>query len=102
MPHLLNHGCGGQCGAKTFLTTATSLDSRSRFCCIREASFDVVDGEKRAELASVKKENDVSERDFATLDRVMREKPNFLTIALEGALLFKNNRSAEWLAAKRR
>ncbi|GAQ88023.1 hypothetical protein KFL_003940140 [Klebsormidium nitens] len=64
-----------------------------------EGKFDGVNEGKRADLASVKKENDVSERDFATLDRVMREKPNFLTIALEGVLLFKNNGSAGWLGA---
>jgi hypothetical protein len=62
--------------------------------------FDGVGPGQRATLASVKKENDVSEREFATLDRLMREKPNFLFMALEGMILYHNNRVGKWLGEK--
>jgi hypothetical protein len=41
--------------------------------------------------------NIVSERDFANLDRLRREKPNANTIALEGMILFTNNKTLHWL-----
>ncbi|XP_065191546.1 uncharacterized protein LOC135822664 [Sycon ciliatum] len=49
------------------------------------------------ETASVRKTNAVSERDFAQLDRLLREKPNADTVALEGMILFNNNETASWL-----
>lgn len=48
---------------------------------------------------SVASTNVVSERDFAQLDRFMREEPCARTIALEGIIMF-SNRTAEWLSAK--
>ena len=42
----------------------------------------------------------ISERDFAKLDRLLREKPNATTIALEGIILFSNNKTAQWLHEK--
>ena len=50
-----------------------------------------------AETASVHKTNAISERDFAQLDRLLREKPNADTVALEGMILFANNKTATWL-----
>lgn len=50
-----------------------------------------------AETASVPKTNVISERDFAQLDRLIREKPDADTIALEGMILFSNNTTAGWL-----
>ena len=44
--------------------------------------------------------NTISERDFAKLDRLLREKPNATTVALEGLVLFSNNKTAEWLHEK--
>ena len=54
----------------------------------------------RTEVASVPKTNRVSEADFRQLDRLLREKPNASLIALEGTMLFANNKSADWLRAK--
>ncbi|CAG2253618.1 unnamed protein product [Mytilus edulis] len=39
----------------------------------------------------------ISERDFAHLDRLTREKPNANTIAVEGMILFTNNKTLQWL-----
>ena len=44
--------------------------------------------------------NTISERDFAKLDRLLREKPNATTLALEGIILFSNNKTARWLREK--
>ncbi|CAG2222466.1 unnamed protein product [Mytilus edulis] len=41
--------------------------------------------------------NIISERDFANLDRLTREKPNANTIAVEGIILFTNNKTLQWL-----
>ena len=53
-----------------------------------------------SESKSVPNSNTVSERDFAKLDRLLREKPNATTLALEGLILFSNNKTAAWLQAK--
>ena len=53
-----------------------------------------------ASVSSVAKTNAVSERDFAQLDRLMREKPNAATIALEGMVLFANNCTGAWMNSK--
>ena len=52
------------------------------------------------EIASVPKTNVVSERDFAQLDRLLRQKPNASTLALEAMILFANNKTAGWLKSK--
>ena len=54
----------------------------------------------RSETATVKKTNTTSERDFARLDRLIREKPHATTLALEAHILFSNNKTAAWLATK--
>ena len=56
--------------------------------------------EKVEQARHVPKTNVVSERDFAQLDRLLHEKPNFATVALEGILLFSNNATQEWLNSK--
>ena len=56
--------------------------------------------EKRCQTQSVPMTNTVSERDFAQLDRFLREKPNATTIALESLILFSNNKTREWLQQK--
>ena len=53
-----------------------------------------------AETKSVPKTNVISERDFAKLDRLLREKPNATTLCLEGMILFANNKTSAWLDAK--
>ena len=52
------------------------------------------------ETKSVPNSNTISERDFAKLDRLLREKPNATTLALEGIILFSNNKTARWLREK--
>ena len=52
------------------------------------------------ETKSVPNSNTISERDFTKLDRLLREKPNATTIALEGLILFSNNKTAQWLHGK--
>ena len=56
--------------------------------------------ELKAEASLVPKTNVISERDFAMLDRLLHQKPNSHTIALEGLILFFNNKTANWLASK--
>ena len=56
--------------------------------------------EKRCQTQSVPKTNTVSERDFAQLDRFLREKSNATTVALESLILFSNNKTREWLQQK--
>ena len=52
------------------------------------------------ETKSVSKSNVISERDFANLDRLLREKPNATTLSLEGLILFSTNKTAAWLMSK--
>ena len=42
----------------------------------------------------------MSERDFAHLDRLLREKPNASILSLEAMILFSNNKTAKWLNEK--
>ena len=46
---------------------------------------------------SVATTNVVSERTFAQLDRLKREKPNSSVLAIEGMVLFATNKTAAWL-----
>ena len=50
--------------------------------------------------SSVPTTNTVSERDFAKLDRLLREKPHASTLALEAHILFTNNKTSAWFASK--
>ena len=54
----------------------------------------------KIETRSVPNSNTISERDFAKLDRLLREKPNASTLSLEGIILFTNNKTASWLQMK--
>ena len=49
------------------------------------------------ETASVPATNASPERDFAVLDRMLREKPNACLSALEAMVLYSHNKSAVWL-----
>eukprot|EP00854_Cymbomonas_tetramitiformis_P001533 gene1533-2161_t len=78
-------------------------------CCVVERLlYDHFDNGKfasptaqlRAETATCPRENDSAERDFASLDRRLREKPNASTRCLEGRIMFANNDTAEWLVKK--
>ena len=52
------------------------------------------------ETITVPKTNTVSERDFAQLDRLLREKPNATTLSLEALILLNNNQTSKWLDEK--
>ena len=54
----------------------------------------------KKQTKSVPKTNTLSERDFAKLDRFLREKPNASTLSLEAIVLFTNNKTAKWLNSK--
>jgi E1A/CREB-binding protein len=62
--------------------------------------YDHLTPQLQNETRSVPKTNTVSERDFAKLDRLLREKPNASTLALEAMVLFSNNKTAKWLQSK--
>jgi len=71
---------------------------------------DHLDGGKFSESSSELSENTrsvpctntISERDFAQLDRFLRMKPNATTLALEGVILYANNKTSQWLSEKSR
>jgi hypothetical protein len=52
------------------------------------------------ETKSVPSTNTVSERDFAKFDRLIRDKPNASTLALEAHILFTNNKTSTWFRQK--
>ena len=54
----------------------------------------------RSQTVSVRKTNTISERDFAQLDRLIREKPHSTMLSLEAHILFSNNKTSEWLHNK--
>lgn len=62
--------------------------------------YDNIDETLREESRSVPKTNTISERDFAQLDRLLREKPNASVLSLEATILFSNNKTAKWLNEK--
>ena len=49
------------------------------------------------ETASVPTTNVAPERDFAIMDRLMREKPNASHVALESMILYSHNKTSSWL-----
>ena len=52
----------------------------------------------QSQTKSVSTTNVASERLFAQLDRMKREKPNSTLVALEGMILFSSNKTGNWLA----
>ena len=52
------------------------------------------------ETKSVPKTNVVSERDFAKLDILLREKPNASTLSLDGIIMFSTHKTGDWLCSK--
>ena len=59
--------------------------------------FYTMDAELIRDTGSVPTTNVSPERDFAVLDRVLREKPNATLIALEAFILFSHNKTSKWL-----
>uniref|UniRef100_A0A1X7UAB5 Uncharacterized protein n=1 Tax=Amphimedon queenslandica TaxID=400682 RepID=A0A1X7UAB5_AMPQE len=58
----------------------------------------VTDEEIIRETCSVPTTNVSPERDFAVLDRLLREKPNAQLISLEAIILFAHNKTSKWVA----
>ena len=56
-----------------------------------------VDTTLSQETASVPPTNVAPERDFAVLDRILREKPNASLVALESLILYSHNKTSQWL-----
>ena len=65
-----------------------------------DGRYDCPSENLKKETQSVPKTNTISERDFAKLDRLLREKPNASTLSLEAIVLFSNNKTASWLQSK--
>ena len=63
-------------------------------------SYDATNETLIEENRSVPKTNTVSKRDFAQLDRLLREKPNASVLSLEAMILFSNNKTGKWLNEK--
>ena len=60
-------------------------------------SHSVIDTRMVQETATVPTTNVAPERDFAVLDRLIREKPNACLIALESMILYAHNKTSYWL-----
>lgn len=69
---------------------------------LMDNSSTIVDADEkvRAESRTATTTNTVSERDFAKFDRLLRQKPNASTLALEAHILFTNNKTSEWFRSK--
>ena len=57
----------------------------------------VIDTTLSQETASVPPTNVAPERDFAALDRILREKSNASLVALESLILYSHNKTSQWL-----
>ncbi|KAJ8050931.1 hypothetical protein HOLleu_04314 [Holothuria leucospilota] len=55
-----------------------------------------VEDDVKHEMMSVPTTNVGVERDFGMLDRLMREKPNASTLALEGLIMWQENKTGKW------
>ena len=60
--------------------------------------YQVTDEEIIREVESVPTTNVSPERDFAILDRFLREKPNAHLISIEAMILFAHNKTSLWMA----
>jgi E1A/CREB-binding protein len=60
-------------------------------------TFSDFDEELQTEVSSVTTANAAPERDFARLDRMIREKPNANLVALEAMILYSHNKTSIWL-----
>ena len=70
---------------------------RAWACYLNADAVATPDGHKTASLPKV---NVISERDFAQLDRFMREKPRATTLAVESFIMLGNNKTVAWFGAK--
>lgn len=63
-------------------------------------SSELIEPDVHEEVKSVPTTNVAPEREFAMLDRLMREKPNAKIIALESIILYSHNQTSKWLDGK--
>jgi len=85
---------------QTLFSALSLLVSRLVEDHLPEGKYDNPSVQLATETKSVPKTNVLSERDFAKLDRLLREKPNATTLCLEGMILFANNKTSAWLDSK--
>ena len=62
-----------------------------------EGKYHSDDAKLKEEISSVPTTNVAPERDFAALDRLLHQKPNATSVALEAMILFSHNKTASWL-----
>ena len=62
--------------------------------------YSITDTEVISEASSVPTTNVSPERDFAILDRLLKQKPNANTIALEAMIMYSQNKTSLWLHNK--
>ena len=62
-----------------------------------EGKYHSDDAKLKEEISSVPTTNVAPERDFAVLDRLLHQKPNATSVALEAMILFSHNKTASWL-----
>ena len=67
---------------------------------LKDGKWDKASEEMKQQTKSVRPTNTISERDFALLDRYIREKPNASLLVLEAQILFVNNKTIDWLYNK--
>lgn len=67
---------------------------------LEDGKWDIVSDDMKQQTKSVRPTNTISERDFAQLDRFIREKPNASLLVLEAHILFTNNKIIDWLSNK--
>uniref|UniRef100_W5MZG7 Uncharacterized protein n=1 Tax=Lepisosteus oculatus TaxID=7918 RepID=W5MZG7_LEPOC len=80
------------------------LASFVKVCCkmladhLEHGRYDEVSPDVAEKMQSVPKTNESCERDFGVLDTLIRIKTNATGIALEGMIMYKENRTWEWLS----
>ena len=67
---------------------------------LKDGKWDKASEDMKQQTKSVRPTNTISERDFALLDRYIREKPNASLLVLEAHILFVNNKTIDWLYNK--
>lgn len=80
--------------------TLTTYSSRLLADHLTSGKFGQPSDSLLSEASSVPATNPTSESNFGSLDNQLRAKPNAATIALEGVILFANNKTREWLEQK--
>ena len=81
-------------------TVLASFSTRLLADHLPGGKFNTPSTDLQQQTTSVLKTNAVSESDFAQFDRLLREKPNAHTVALEGMIMFSNNKTGAWLQSR--